>query len=270
MPKNRSPDRDKAKELYLADRTRSLKSIAEELGVSEGTLRGWKNKDKWDSGTEQKERNAPNKNTERSKPKIIIDDSELNDKQILFCIEYLKCFNATKAYQKVYQCDYSTALASGSRLLGNVRVSAEIERLKQEQRQSMLLDANILLQKQIDIAFASITDYVSFGRREIEVEGGRRIVNYVHLRESDEVDGSLLTEVKEGREGVSVKLMDKHKAFDFLDKHFHALDSEHALKLDKLRAEIKKLEGSKEGEDIKDWKQAIKEKAERRKAGMQK
>ena len=69
MPRSRSPNRDKAKELYLADKSRSLKSIAEELGVSEGTVRGWKNKDSWDNGTErEKLGNVPNKNMERSKP----------------------------------------------------------------------------------------------------------------------------------------------------------------------------------------------------------
>jgi transposase len=65
----RSPDRDKAFELWKSSGgTMKLKEIADALGVSEGTVRGWKAKDEWDSRlneTLQLERNAPNE-TERS------------------------------------------------------------------------------------------------------------------------------------------------------------------------------------------------------------
>lgn len=48
MPRSRSPDRDKAKELYLANPKRTLKSIAEEIGKSETQVRKWKSIDDWD------------------------------------------------------------------------------------------------------------------------------------------------------------------------------------------------------------------------------
>ena len=66
MPRQRSPNRDKAFEIYKEnDGNIDLVKIAEMLNLSPGTIRGWKNKDKWDSrlnGTLQK-------NTERSKRK---------------------------------------------------------------------------------------------------------------------------------------------------------------------------------------------------------
>ncbi|MEY7998622.1 phage terminase small subunit [Clostridium sp. Mt-5] len=66
MPRQRSPNRDKAFEIYKEnDGNIDLVKIAEILNLSPGTIRGWKNKDKWDSklnGTLQK-------NTERSKRK---------------------------------------------------------------------------------------------------------------------------------------------------------------------------------------------------------
>ncbi len=70
MARQRSPDRDKAYEIWQeSGGTMKLKDIADSLGVSEGTIRGWKNKDTWDeqlNGTFQTdERNAP-KNKERS------------------------------------------------------------------------------------------------------------------------------------------------------------------------------------------------------------
>jgi phage terminase small subunit len=66
----RDPKRDQAYELWKQScGTAKLKDIADRLGVSEGTVRGWKNKDRWAerlSGTfPLKERNAP-KDAERS------------------------------------------------------------------------------------------------------------------------------------------------------------------------------------------------------------
>ena len=67
MPKARSPNRDKSFEIYKAhDGKIELVSIAQQLGVAPGTIRGWKNKDNWEerlNGTLQTQ------NTERSKRK---------------------------------------------------------------------------------------------------------------------------------------------------------------------------------------------------------
>ena len=65
MGRARDPNRDKAFEIYSENNGNiELIEIAERLGVSAGTVRGWKSKDKWApkiKGTLQK------KNTERSK-----------------------------------------------------------------------------------------------------------------------------------------------------------------------------------------------------------
>lgn len=65
MGRARDPNRDKAFEIYSEyNGNIELIEIAERLGVSAGTVRGWKSKDKWEpkiKGTFQK------KNTERSK-----------------------------------------------------------------------------------------------------------------------------------------------------------------------------------------------------------
>lgn len=58
MPRPRSPNRDKAMQLWLkSGKTRHLKDIAEELQVSEEQVRKWKNQDKWDKVT------LPNENS---------------------------------------------------------------------------------------------------------------------------------------------------------------------------------------------------------------
>lgn len=50
MPRPRSPNRDKAFELWLeSGKSRTIKNISEELGVSENQVRKWKNQDKWEN-----------------------------------------------------------------------------------------------------------------------------------------------------------------------------------------------------------------------------
>lgn len=50
MPRPRSPNRDKAFELWKeSGKNRTLKEIAQELGVSESQVRKWKNQDNWEN-----------------------------------------------------------------------------------------------------------------------------------------------------------------------------------------------------------------------------
>ncbi len=52
MPRPRSPNRDKAFQLWLeSNKKKQLKDIAAELQVSETQVRKWKNQDKWDKVT---------------------------------------------------------------------------------------------------------------------------------------------------------------------------------------------------------------------------
>ena len=52
MARPRSPNRDKACELWLGrEKKRPLKDIAAELKVSEEQIRKWKNQDQWDKVT---------------------------------------------------------------------------------------------------------------------------------------------------------------------------------------------------------------------------
>lgn len=267
MPRQRDPRRDEAFEIWKQHNGNiTNREIAQMLGVPEKTVGGWKAKDKWNeklNGVLQKnERSTPNEKDEKKtknepvieNPDEVIENDELTEKQKRFCLYYLKYFNATKAYQKAYGCDYFTAKTNGSRLLANANVSKEIERLKAEQVNELKLEARDVLQKYIDIAFADITDYVSFGQREEQVIGmygpvfegkGKdkkpvtQIVNYVELKDSASVDGTIITEVKQGRDGVSIKLADKMKALEKLWEYFDMLPDAYKRKLleEKTKAE---------------------------------
>ena len=225
----RAPDKriGQAKAMYLQGR--KLVDIAEELGLPEGTVRRWKCTHKWDSERSDKEASVrKNKHTKGHKGKVIAEDIEqvignpdLTDKQRLFCLHYVRCFNATKAYQKAFDVDYATANAHGYELLSKVVISKEIQRLKQNRLNREMLDEHDIFQKYMDIAFADITDYVTFGTREVQYmdkKGQEHTaqVPFVDLKESCGVDGTLVREVKQGKDGTSIKLEDRMKALDWL------------------------------------------------------
>lgn len=73
MGRARDPNREKAYQIWKAKGGKiSLKDIADKLGLSDGTVRGWKNKDSWNeqlNGTFQKIKRNVQKNTERPKQK---------------------------------------------------------------------------------------------------------------------------------------------------------------------------------------------------------
>ncbi len=264
LPRARDPNRDKAFDIYKKHNGNiDLIKIADKLKISPGTVRGWKSKDKW----EEKLNGTFRKNTERSKRKkevkneaveeavnSVIENSELTDKQRLFCCIYIKCFNATKAYQKAYGVDHYTAMAAGPRMLGNVRVKNEIQRLKQARLNREMLDESDIFQKYMDIAFADITDYVEFGREKVPVMGpfgplkvkdkdGNEVelqkeVNSVRFRESTDVDGTIITEVKQGRDGASIKLADRMKALDWMTAHMNLATEEQKARIAALKAKV--------------------------------
>lgn len=274
MPRARDPNRDKAFEIWKEKKGAiKLKDIAAELGVSDTQIRKWKSQDKWEQG----KRNVTNSKRNVTKQNPVIESDELTEKQKLFCIYYLKSFNATKAYQKAYECDYITANKNAHRMMVIEGIKSEINRLKAERQQSVMLDAQAVLQKYIDIAFADITDFATFGKKEVEAmgpfgpmqdENGNTImleINYVDFKESSEVDGTIITEVKKGKDGVSVKLADKMKALDMLTKYFDFLPEHQKRRLEeeKIKAEIEKIQGDKGASE--DWVAALKEVAEKRK-----
>lgn len=231
MPKAKDARADKAFEMYKQGL--KLIEIANQLGIAEGTVRSWKNRYKWDDGgnatlrkKEKKECNVAkeNKRAKRAKKEpvaheveAVIQNTDLTDKQQLFCIYYIRCFNTTKAYQKAYGCDYRTAQSNGYQLLTNTYIRDEIMRLKQERLNREFLSESDIFQKYMDIAFADMTDFV-------DIHGG-----FVSVRQ--EIDGTIVSEVSNTQSGIKIKLADRMKALQWLTDHMD-------LATEKQRAEI--------------------------------
>lgn len=266
----RAPDAraQQAKELFLSGM--KLVDISRQLDVPEGTVRRWKSTYKWESErsdkkSERSERERA-KNERKEKPiaeevRMVMENTELTEKQRLFCVLYVRCFNATKAYQKAYECSYETAAAVGYRLLENVGVKTEIQRLKKNRLNREMLDEHDIFQKYMDIAFADITDYVSFGREKVPVMGafgpvmvkdeetGEKVglmkeVNTVRFRDSSDIDGTIVTEVKQGKDGASIKLADRMKALQWLSEHMDMATDEQRARIAHVKAQTDKLTGN--------------------------
>lgn len=258
LARSRSPDSIKAEELYRSGM--SLVDIAKELDKPEGTVRRWKSTQKWDGEqkSERSEKKASVRNDSRTaKEKAVAEEVEqvmnnpdLNDKQRLFCLHYIRCFNATKAYQKAYECDYNTAASIGYRLLENDGVREEINRLKRNRMNREMLDESDIFQKYMDIAYSDITDYLTFGtvKMEDEESGKEFMVNTVRFKESKDVDGTLISEVKQGRDGASIKLLDKQKALDWIASHMDLATDEQKARIEQMRANADRIKRSSSGD----------------------
>jgi phage terminase small subunit len=73
---------------------------------------------------------------------------------------------------------------------------------------------------------------MSFGTETIETNKGEFEISVVKLKDSAGVDGTLISEVSQGKDGIKIKLADKMKAMDFLSKHTNLLSDEEKTKLD--------------------------------------
>lgn len=277
----RAPDQraEQAKALY--DKGMKLIDIASQLGIPEGTVRSWKNRYNWDCNVAKEKRNVAktkkNKKQNQEEPSVdevssIIENPELTDKQRIFCVHYIRSFNATKAYQKAYGCSYETAMVEGSSHLRNPKIKSEILKLKQERLNREFLSEADIFQKYMDIAFADITDYMTFGTEEVPVmamygpvkikdpETGEekqltKIVNTVRFKDSTEVDGTILSEVRQGKDGASIKLSDRMKALQWLSDHMNMATEEQKAKIAQIKVQTERLaaaptDGEEDGVEI--------------------
>ena len=261
-------DREKAKREYLGGK--SLKKIAEETGIKYATLRQWKRRDNWPTVVTKK-RNAKKKcdsvtDKQQEKPTI---QGKLTDKQQLFAELYVTNFNATQSYLTAFQCAYSTAASHGYRLLNNAAIRAYIESLKEIKKQAIFADETDVTEMYMKIAFANIGDYVTFGQRDMQVmnqfgplidkESGKPImktVNYVDIKESNQVDAGVIQEISQGKEGVKVKLADRMKALEWLGKYFNMNPMDkHRIEYDTKKQELdqKEYERRKKHDESGAW-----------------
>lgn len=241
----RSPNEkaEEARKLYKGGM--KLVEIASQLEVPAGTVRRWKSTYHWD-GEHQSERSEKKSERSESKKSVtkkavadevkqVIQNTNLTDKQQLFCIYYIRCFNATKAYQKAYGCGYTTAVTNGPALLGNARIKEEILQLKQDRLNREFLSESDIFQKYMDIAFADINDFVDISAGFVTAKDG--------------IDGTIVSEVSDTQNGVKIKLADRMKALQWLSDHMDLATEKQKAEIALLKAKVQTDDGDEVADD---------------------
>lgn len=264
------------------------KDIAAKYEVSINTVKSWKKRYAWSrnkktdctkKGCTQNKKGAHKKEAVAEDVSQVVINDELTDQQQLFCLYQSRMFNYTKAYMKANPgCTYASAAVLGSRWMKNPAIQKEIEQLKQNHMNRELLKQEDIFQKYMDIAFADVTDYVSFGRENIQVMGAfgpvmvenketgekevlEKEVNTVKFKQSEDVDGTLITEVKQGKDGASIKLADKMKALQWLSDHMNMATEEQKAKVEQMKARTEQIQHSgnnNESDAVQTWMDAVK------------
>lgn len=162
----------------------------------------------------------------------------LTAKQKIFVDEYLIDFNGTRAYKVAYANvkKDETAAAASARLLRNVKVQARIqERMKERQKRVEITQDRVIMEL-ARIGFANVTDYANVVEETVEEErpvfndDGEvvdhitvvRNIKRVDIEPTTDLDAdrrAALSEIKETKQGIEIKLHDKVKALELLGRH---------------------------------------------------
>lgn len=246
------------------------KDIAAKYNVSINTVKSWSRRHKWSrKSAPQKLRVHPKEVASKMAEKMVENNTDLNEERQLFCIYYLKYHNQVKAYMKVKpNSKYDSASVLANRWMKEPAVKKEIDRLKKERFIEALLDPQDIVQKYIDIAFADLNDYLEYGRETVQVMGpfepvmiknedGSEVpltkeINIVKFKDSAYCDGTILSEVRQGRYGASIKLSDRMKALDWLAEHMGIATDEQKAKVELLKAQCNRINSSSQSEDEDD------------------
>lgn len=148
----------------------------------------------------------------------------LTDKQRRFIEEYLVDLNATQA---AIRAGYSedTARSIASELLTKPDIQSAINKAMARLSKRTEITQDKVLQQLAKIAFADIKDILEFGPVEkiedVDEEGNSivKIKSAVMIKPSSEVDGTVIAEVSETRDGIKVKRNDQVKALELIGRH---------------------------------------------------
>ena len=244
----------KAHEMFLSGM--KLVDIAASLGVPAGTVRRWKSTGGWEKTSERSPSVRTGKASVRPIDKQLASEinkaAELTDKERLFCLHYVKTFNATAS---AIAAGYSRESAgqAGWNLLQKEHIRGEVKRLKEIKADALLADASDVVEKYLQIAFADLSDFVEWGRYTVDVIGpfgpievaGKRLtqdVNDVRFKDSACVDAGIVSEVKLGKSGASIRLADRMKALQWLSDYVEMNPSDrHRREYDRRKMELELL-----------------------------
>lgn len=243
-------------ELALKDYISGMKyrEIAEKYNVPMSTVKQWKYRYKWERDKPlRKPKNAvdnvdKNKNVYKEST-VTEPDPELSDQEKLFCYHYVRTWNAMQAAILAgYTQNKPAAKVQGCVMKKRPHIKREIDRLAELFRQDIHVDIQDFLAFCMKVIGADIGDYLKFGAvdRLVYDDGGpvkdpdtgeylKEAVNCITLGESEQLDTSVIQEIKQGKDGISIKLADKKWAWEQLIKYFDWLPDQWQRELEERK-----------------------------------
>lgn len=159
--------------------------------------------------------------------------AKLIAKQQRFVEEYLVDLNATQAYLRAgYKVSESVAAVNAQRLLRNAKIQDVLSLAMKKRAERTEITQDKVVQELAKIAFSKGTDFVRIaqrtGYRPVFDDKGNVIdqepyeIQVVEILNTDEVPAdkqAAIAGIKQGANGIEVKLNDKVKALELLGRH---------------------------------------------------
>lgn len=137
----------------------------------------------------------------------------MTEKQRLFCIYYAQTLNQRKAARMAgYKSD-----KYGWDLIQNPQIRARIKEIKEDMNECNLINSWDILRMYIKIGFADIEEFIDIGTDE----NGESFINF-----KDEFDGQIVDEIQIRKGEPKIKLADRMKALEKLEKYFDLMGYE--------------------------------------------
>jgi len=166
------------------------------------------------------------------KPEKHWEAQKINPQQRVFCLEYIKDYNATRAAKAAGYSEKS-AEYQGSRLLAQEIIQDFVQKLIAEQEADLKFEANEVIKELVRIATfdSGVLEKVANGELKLEQLSAdeRRAISEYNITENITAKGDETTK-------ITVKAHPKVRALDILAKHFnlfkdHEIEKGKALQL---------------------------------------
>lgn len=162
--------------------------------------------------------------------------AKLTNKQKKFIDEYLVDLNATQAAIRAGYKE-KTAYRTGAENLRKPQIQREIQKRMQERQQRTEVTQDMVVKELAAIAFAKATDYV-----EIRSNGVFGTVVIKPTTNLSDQQIRAIAGIKEGANGIEIKLNDKEKALELLGRHLGMWNDKLDIKTPAIDESIKEME----------------------------
>lgn len=155
--------------------------------------------------------------------------AKLNDKQKRFCNEYLIDLNATQAAIRAgYSAKYANKNAH--KILDKPEIKEYLDKKMKDREQRTEITQDKVVNELAAIAFSNASDFFKIIDKTVTVggsivlddEGNPRTykdVEFVNTDKLSEANKKVISSIKQGSNGLEIKLNDKLKALELLGKH---------------------------------------------------